>query len=54
LNPYFFIVLKGQESLAWSIVAGWVSDDGFDLFTESEKQTRVLPQGGEWREAYNV
>lgn len=53
-ETFYFIVLRGQESLAWSNDSGWVEGEEFDLFSETEKQTVTLPMGGEWREAFNI
>ena len=54
MQKYWFIVCADKRNLAWSQSAGWVADDNFDLFSDSEKETFALPQGGEWQEADNV
>ena len=36
-----------EPELAWSNECGWC-EDGFDTFSEEERQTLNLPIGGRW------
>lgn len=37
-----------DHSLAWSNEWGWVDNNSYDLFSESEKGELNLPIDGEW------
>lgn len=37
-----------DSGLAWSNTHGWVDDESYDLFTESEKEEMNLPMEGRW------
>jgi len=43
---------KNDMGLAWSNDFGWVENDDFDIFTQTERDTLSLPVDGEWWRVY--
>ena len=43
-----YIIVNSQEpALCWSNTLGW-TEENYDTFSETDKETMLLPIGGHW------
>jgi len=48
MNKYYVIRSIHHAGLAWSNEFGWVANDTYDVFSQTERDTLNLPIDGQW------